>query len=84
MFGFPNAEGESLKTTVGTTYQEGKCALSFVQRTVVQIQYGGSRGSTSATPDNSAMRCSVEVILRDDTQSSPFIDMGLSISRDGG
>jgi len=84
MFGFPNANGEALKTSGGLVYEEGKSALSFVQRAVVQIQYGGSRGDSSSNADASSMRCSVDISLKDTTTILPYLSMGLSISRDGG
>ena len=84
MFGFPNANGEALKTSGGLVYEEGKSGLSFVQRSVVQIQYGGSRGQSSSNADASSMRCSVDVSLKDTTTIYPYLSMGLSISRDIG
>ena len=86
-FTFPNTDGEALKST----YPATRNALSFVQRSVFQIQSGGNRRNADlvyagATLDY-GLRCSSQVFLRDtgagSRVSGNFLSMGLSISRVG-
>jgi len=82
-FTFPNRDGEALKSS----YPAQRDALSFVQRTVVQIQSGGNRRAgtpiaTSGATLDFGLRCAARVFLRDSERASGnFLSMGLGISR---
>ena len=84
LYTFPNADGELLKST----YPADRDALSFVQRSVVQVQFGGNRRSSDvpsfgSTPDL-GLRLSSQVFLRDanpDRASGNFLSLGVGISR---
>ena len=86
-FTFPNTDGEALKST----YPATRNALSFVQRSVFQIQSGGNRRNSNTVTTGStldyALRCSSQVFLRDtgdgSRASGNFLSMGLCISRVG-
>ena len=83
-YSFPNSDGDFLKSG----YPSDVDALSFVQRTVVQIQYGGNRRSTdtatTGTTLDDGLRLSTQVFLRDKQRASGyFLCLGLGMYRDG-
>ena len=93
-FAFPNTKGEALLKESGPEYGSTKLeANSFVCRTVIQIQKGGARGSTTLSTDSGPIRCGVSVVLAqgglpygtpDDPTAVPpnrFVGLALSIAR---